>query len=234
MVEAVTLFLSIKGRINFQQLERYGKYSEQRYRIQFGKPFDFMGFNSGLVRQHGSGHYIIALDPSFISKSGKKTPGIGYFWSGQAARTKLGLEMLGIAAIDVDNHTGFHLDACQTLPCNHLDKSLAEIYADSFSGHGKQLLELSRIAVADAWFTKKSFIDAVCGAGFQFVGRMRDDANLKYLYTGPQKPGRGRPRTYNGKVNHQDIKAEHFLEVELEDRTLATSAVVYAVALRLR
>src|SRR3546814_5305347 len=61
---------------------------------------------------------------------------------------------------------------------------------------------------------------------------MRDDANLKYLYTGPQKPGRGRPRTYNGKVNHQDIKAEHFLEVELEDGTLATTAVVYAVALK--
>src|SRR3546814_4587176 len=96
MVEAVTLFLSIKGRINFQQLERYGKYSEQRYRIQFEKPFDFMGFNSGLVRQHGSGHYIIALDPSFIAKSGKKTPGIGYFWSGQAARNKRGLELLGI------------------------------------------------------------------------------------------------------------------------------------------
>src|SRR3546814_4369685 len=81
MVEAVTLFLSIKGRINFQQLERYGKYSEQRYRIQFEKPFDFMAFNSGLVQQHGSGHYIIALDPSFIAKSGKKTPGIGYFRS---------------------------------------------------------------------------------------------------------------------------------------------------------
>src|SRR3546814_17438442 len=83
MVEAGTRFLSIKGRINFQQLERYGKYSEQRYRIQFEKPFDVMGFNSGLVRQHGSGHYIIALDPSFIANSGKKTPGIGYFWSGQ-------------------------------------------------------------------------------------------------------------------------------------------------------
>lgn len=232
MVEAVTLFLSIKGRVNFQQLERYGKYSEQRYRIQFEKPFDFMGFNSGLVRRHGSGHYIIALDPSFIAKSGKKTPGIGYFWSGQAARIKRGLEMLGVAAIDVDNHTGFHLDACQTITGNHPEKSLAEIYADSFTGQGAKLLELSRIVVADAWFTKKSFVDAVCGAGFQFVGRMRDDANLKYLYTGPREPGRGRPRTYDGKVDLEDIKTEHFLEVELEDGTPATSAVVYAVALR--
>ena len=232
MVEAVTLFLSIKGRINFQQLERYGKYSEQRYRIQFEKPFDFMGFNSGLVRKHGSGHYIIALDPSFIAKSGKKTPGVGYFWSGQAARVKRGLEMLGMAAIDVDNHTGFHLDACQTITGNHPEKSLAEIYADSFTDRGKELLELSSIAVADAWFTKKPFIDAICGAGFRFVGRMRDDANLKYLYAGPRKPGRGRPRVYDGKVDHKDIKAGYFHEVELADGTRATTAVVYAVSLK--
>ncbi|WP_188752224.1 transposase [Parapedobacter defluvii] len=232
VVKAVTLFLSIKGRVNFQQLGRYGKYSEQRYRIQFEKPFDFMEFNCSLVREHASGHYIIALDPSFIAKSGRQTPGIGYFWSGQAARTKRGLEMLGMAAIDVDNHTGFHLDACQTLTGNHPDRSLAGIYADCFTGHSEKLSELSRVAVADAWFTKKSFIDAVCGAGFQFVGRMRDDANLKYLYTGPQKPGRGRPRVYDSKVNHQDIKTEHFPEVVLEDGTLATTAVVYAVSLR--
>jgi len=180
MVEAVTLFLSIKGRINFQQLERYGKYSEQRYRIQFEKPFDFMAFNSELVQQHGSGHYLIALDPSFIAKSGKKTPGIGYFWSGQAAKTERGLELLGLADIDVDNRTGFHPDACQTLSDNHPGKSLVGIYADSFTNHGKQLLELSSIAVADTWFTKNSFIDALCDAGFQLVGRTRDDANLKY------------------------------------------------------
>ena len=34
--------LSIKGRINFLQLERYGKYSEQRYRQQFEKTLFFI------------------------------------------------------------------------------------------------------------------------------------------------------------------------------------------------
>ena len=79
------LFLSIKGRINFLQLERYGTYSEQRYRQQFEKTFDFLSFNKELVRTQGSGHYVIAIDPSFITKAGKKTPGLGYFWSGQAS-----------------------------------------------------------------------------------------------------------------------------------------------------
>ena len=40
LLEAFMLFLSIKGRINFLQLERYGKYTEQRYRQQFEKAFE--------------------------------------------------------------------------------------------------------------------------------------------------------------------------------------------------
>gem|GEM_PF-5714200 len=117
-----------QGRINFLlQLERYGKYSEQRYRIQFEKPFDFMVLSSGLVKQQGNEHHIIALDPSFIAKSGRKTPGIGYFWSGQAARIKSTWIFWGAATIDVDNRTGFHLDACQTLTGHHPEKSLVAI-----------------------------------------------------------------------------------------------------------
>ncbi len=37
--------MSIRGRINFLQLARYGKYKEQRYRQQFEKLFDFLSFN---------------------------------------------------------------------------------------------------------------------------------------------------------------------------------------------
>src|SRR3546814_16511572 len=61
---------------------------------------------------------------------------------------------------------------------------------------------------------------------------MRDDANLKYLYTGPRKPGRGRPQGYDGKVDHKDIKAGYFQDVELADGTKAATAVVYAVSLK--
>ena len=41
LVEIILLFLSIKGRVNFLQLGRFGKHKEQRYRNQFEKSFDF-------------------------------------------------------------------------------------------------------------------------------------------------------------------------------------------------
>jgi len=42
ILKTFRLFLSIKGRINFLQLEMYGKYTEQPYRQRFEKSFDFI------------------------------------------------------------------------------------------------------------------------------------------------------------------------------------------------
>ena len=68
-----------------------------------------------LVKEHCGKDLAIAFDPSYISKSGKKTPGAGYFWSGRAGKAKWGLEISGLAAIDPENHTAFHLEAVQTI-----------------------------------------------------------------------------------------------------------------------
>lgn len=69
--------------MNFLQLERFGKFGEQTFRNQFEEKFDFLEFNKILVKEHCGKDLAIAFDPSYISKSGKKTPGVGYF--GRAA-----------------------------------------------------------------------------------------------------------------------------------------------------
>jgi hypothetical protein len=79
LVHLMPLFLTIKWRINFLQLSRYGGKAESTYRCQFEKSFDNAQFNEYLISQHGSGHYVAAFDPSPISKIGKKTPQRGYF-----------------------------------------------------------------------------------------------------------------------------------------------------------
>jgi Transposase DDE domain len=231
LIETFTLFLSIKGRINFLQLERYGKYTEQRYRQQFEKAFDCLSFNKELVMANGSGHYIIAIDPSYISKAGKKTPGIGYFWSGCAGQVKRGLEITGLAAIDIDNHTGFHLEAVQTIIKQGDTRSLAARYADIITRRKDTLLPVSSVVVADAWFAKKSFTDAMLGSGFQFISRLRDDASLKYLHSGGPTGKRGRPKKHGGKVDHQNIDKTIFKQIQTNDGHILYSAIVYSVSL---
>jgi hypothetical protein len=49
MLEVFGLFLSIKGRINFLQLARFGPHTERRYRGQFEKKFDFLTFNPAIT-----------------------------------------------------------------------------------------------------------------------------------------------------------------------------------------
>lgn len=41
--------------------------------------------------------------------------------------------------------------------------------------------------------------------GLHQIGKWRADANLRYLYQGPQRPGPGRPKTYDGKVHLGDV-----------------------------
>lgn len=225
------LFLSINARVNFLQLARYGHYGEQRYRQQFNRKFDFFDFNSKMVKQHCGSRKAIAFDPSYISKSGKHTPGVGYFWSGCAGKAKWGLEINGIAALDLDNHTALHLEAVQTLPKE--GENLLSFYARIIVERAEKLKDISNVVVADAYFSKKEFIDQLAGAGLYVVSRLRDDARLQYIIE-PIKTGKpGRPATNGGMVDVKNLNMQHFTLVPQEDENIQVyTAVVKAVAMK--
>ncbi len=55
-------------------------------------------------------------------------------------------------------------------------------------------------------------VGGVCALGLHQIGQWRVDANLRYLYRGPKRPGRGRPKTYDGKVAWRDLSRFERLE----------------------
>ena len=82
----------------------------------------------------------IAIDASFISKAGKKTPYIGMFWSGCDSSVKRGLEILGIGIVDMDRHDCMMLRAEQTPDSDTLKSkgdgyNLADWYLDVAACH---------------------------------------------------------------------------------------------------
>ena len=151
ITDVLWLFLSINAPVNFLQLGRYGQYGEQRYRQQFEGDFDFFNFNAALIRQYCGTRRAIAFDPSYIPKSGRKTEGVGWFWSGCANKAKWGLEIGGIAILDLDNHTALHVEAVQTLPLD--GETLLDFYARIFKERAKELKKLSDVVVADGYFS---------------------------------------------------------------------------------
>jgi len=231
MIEVFMLFLSIKGRINFFQLERYGQFCEQRYRQQFEKPFDFMEFNKQLAISNGSGRFVIAFDPSYISKSGKLTPGVGRYWSGCAQGSKWGLEISGIAAIDVDNNFAFHLEAVQTPGSKgdpNSDENLLDWYGNVLFERKETLAKLSSYIVADAFFAKKPFVDRVLAIEMHLISRLRDDADLKYLFYGEKTGKKGRPRKHDGKINWANLNQDYFNVIQIDELTTVYCAIVYS------
>ena len=230
--EVVILLLSIKGRVNFLQLGRFGNFKEQRYRQQFEKPFPWLDFNKELALSHGGSRFVIAFDPSYINKSGKKTPGVGWYWSGCAGQAKWGLEIGGLAAIDLDNHTAFHLEAVQTLIEDKQATSLTDWYVNVIKERKETLSSISRYFVADAWFSKKPFVDQIIEMDMHLISRLRDDADLKYLYLGPPTGKRGRPCKYAGKVITENIDTNYFELIEQNQEATMYSAIVYSKALK--
>ena len=233
ILNILMLFMSIKGKINFLQLLKYSDNCEQYFRKQFSKYFDFMKFNRELILQNAGKHLTIAFDPCFISKSGKKTPGLGYFWSGCAGQAKRGLEISGIAAVDIDNHTAFHLQAVQT-PTQMDNDNLLIHYAKVISDRKDELRKISEYVVADAYFSKKSFVDSMLENEFHIVSRLRNDANLRYKYTGEQKSGRGRPKQFDGKVKYEleSLEKNRFKTIIENEKQIIYSAIVNSVALK--
>jgi hypothetical protein len=134
-----------------------------------------------LVKQHAGSERIIVFDPSYIRKSGKKTYGLGRYWSGAAAQALKGLEIGCLACVDVAAQTALHLEAFQTpAAADRNGKSLVTLYTERIMSRVQSLLTLSRYMVVDGYFMKKEFILPLLGAGMQVITKMRPDANVHY------------------------------------------------------
>lgn len=208
----VRLLLQMRGRVNFTNLARYSEHVEQYFRKWYSKPFDFAGFNKELILLMAGTELFFAFDPSFLPKSGKHTPGIGYFWSGCAQSVKWGMELCGISVIDLTNHTAFHYEAIQTA-YDKTKQTLREYYASLITERAASLKVISKIMVFDAFFSKRAFVDSICAAGFTMVSRLQHNTYLRYRYDGPQKGGKGRPKMYGGQINPKNIYTRHFKEI---------------------
>ncbi|EDU98763.1 hypothetical protein BACCOP_04231 [Phocaeicola coprocola DSM 17136] len=209
-MDAMKLFMAIPNRINFLQMGRYGCFSEQTYRNNFeNDDFDWFSFNEAIIREHlKGGRKAIAVDPSFIPKSGSKTPWIGYFWSGCASEYKRGLEITGIGVIDVDNHECMTLGSVQTPDNATLEsygKNLVDWYSSYLISIQEHLKRISGTVVCDAFFSKATFIKPLCENGFHVISRFRNDAVLFYPTLENRTGKRGRPKLYDGKIDFENL-----------------------------
>lgn len=276
-----TLFraiLTARGKINFRNLSRFSDISEETYSRQYAKLFDFIGFNREVIDEAlgKDSERIIAYDPSFIPKSGKKTYGLDYFWNGCHRRSEKGLEIAALAIVDIEKNTGFALSTRQTQPAQQMpkqvdtastqeadkseevkkttrktgkqkkgkaqskksrrkyeedDETLIDQYLQQLRDAQPYLQACEKYVVVDGAFAKIKYVDGVRQLDLHMIGKLRRDANMRYLYTGPKREkGSGKQKTYDGKVNWQDLS--RFEYVGLEDDIELYTLVLNHVSLK--
>ncbi len=229
------LWLALPVRYTMLNLGRVGSYSEKSIRLHFEKLFDFVSFNSALIKKSCGKELIAAFDPSYIPKSGKRTYGLGRWWSGKDQCTLKGLEISCLSIVDVAAGTAMSLEAVQTPSKEILQakkQNLVSHYVSIIKKQVPVLKPMVKYLAADGYFMKHDFIVPLLAEGLHVITKMRPDANLRYPYSGAKKSGRGRPRAYDGKVDCNNMDRRRIKKFEEDEQFVYCSGIVYCIALK--
>jgi len=221
------------GKVNFTNLSRYSKITERTYRRQFSRSSNFIKGNAEIIAKAitATARQIIATDCSFVSKSGKATYGIEYFYNGSASRAEKGLEISVIAIVDVDTKQGYTLSVQQTPPAQpESKKTRIDWYLEQLAATKPYLPKSVHHVVSDGFYSKIKWVDGVIGLGLDAIGKLRCDADMRYVYTGVQKP-RGRKRKYDGKVDLTDVSLMTLVS-EIEPQVCLYTVEVWVVSMK--
>ena len=228
--------MCFSGRSTMRNLSRYGAGSEKRVRRWASKSFKFLNFNKLLLANmnvitdrndclldvRSSLHQVIVVDATFLSKAGKKTEVIDYFYNGTSRtnnKIEHGLEMTLIGVINIQERSAYSLNIHQSN-----GKSALAVAQEELIGQATQLQKLSCHIVVDGAYSKASFINTLCGQDYEIIGALRKDSKLRYLYEGKYL-GRGRPRLYDGNVQYNDL-SQFVRHEELRENMVVYSKIV--------
>jgi hypothetical protein len=225
MLALFPLIFSLHGRINFSNLSRYSDFNPKTFSRWYRREFDFVEFNRLILAPviNSDDELIAATDCSFIPKNGNHTYGIGKFYNGVRGKAEKGLEISTIALVNVTENTAYAISTQQTPATNVDDETRVDFYLTQLKQIRNALPPQVRRLVADGYYSKKKHIDGVTALGLQQIGKLRYDANLRWLYKGEQKP-RGRKRLYDGKVKLDELERFEFAG-EMDNSRLYTAVV---------
>lgn len=220
------LLLLLPGHATFRNLSRYSPYHEKTFARWYAKDFDFVSLNKAAITtvippMHDQ---ALVLDASFVPKSGKQTYGLDRFWNGSHSRAEKGLELSALAWLDVTANCAYSLSVEQTPPTPP-DAEVEATRVDTYVAQVKRVVEAHDLAhlryiITDGYYSKQKFLHGMRALGLHQIGKLRADANLRYLYMGPPRPGPGRPKTYDGKVSWSDLSRFERLETADADIVL--------------
>lgn len=203
LMEIFKVIAITPGRHCFRQLARYSGYEAHTFCRNFRKSFDFQQLNFLVIEQATRpGERIAVIDATFLTKAGRKTYGLAKFWSGCDSKVKTGLELSVLSVVDTFKNQAFTLSVAQTPAHTPNDESRLDGYILQIQNSADALRKLHILTLAaDGYYAKSKFVAAIEGLQLELISKLRRDARLKYLFSGPKTGKKGRPKLFDGVFN---------------------------------
>lgn len=113
------------------------------------------------------------------------------------------------------------------------DNTRIDFYLEHLKETRPYLPKSIRYITTDGGYAKIKYVHGVRQLDLHMISKLRCDANLLHLYTGPHIKRRGARRKYDGKVNLQDVSRLTYVG-EVEAKIDLYTAVVRSVSLKCR
>ena len=216
------LLLMLPGHAPCRNMSRDRPYHERTVSRWYGRKFDGVSRNKGGLTEvvPPEPEQALGIDASLVPNSGKHTYGLDRFWNGSHSRADKGRDISTLAWLDLTDHCAYGLSVEQTPPSAETsdpEPTRMDVSLDPLSRVVQAPdVRFLRYVITDGAYRKQQFVAGVRALELPQIGKVRADAHLRYLYQGPKRPGPGRPKTYDGQVNWNDLSRFERLETEDE------------------
>jgi putative transposase len=205
----------MRGRITMLSISRWNeKYSYKTIERFFDKKIDWLGLKWKMIESVIGKEVILVADESTVSKSGKVTHGLGYFYSGLQGRAIKGISFLSFSLVDVESRRAYPLFTKQLKKEKESkeDKKVKKSAGRPKGSKNKnsstlRLKGLFRIVgwyiriikkviqiptlkyfVYDGAFGNNVGIQTVIRNGLHLISKLKKNSNLYFKFTGKHKP----------------------------------------------
>jgi len=213
------------------------KHSYKTIERFFDKKIDWLGIKWQIIKGVIGKEVILVGDESTVSKSGKSTYGVGYFYSGLQSRAIPSIQFLSFSLVDVETRRAYPLFSKQ-LKRSKRKRRVKSKYSKvgrpkgvkNRSRSDKRLTGLFRVVswylkiirkvinvptlryfVYDGAFGNNAGIEAVKKADLYLVSKLKKSSSLYFKFNGEQKK-RGRKRIYGTLIDYENMNDAYLKE----------------------